>query len=254
MAGDAHTSADPFQAVLDLDIPKVYAGNNKSSWMSGSGKTEAAVTGTGQSSSASPAATNTSTRTTTTKVAGKPDKVTQTTTSSPQKGKGVQQPIGEIGYDKDGLAYNVDKKFFDYKNTQNASVEAALDAEGSENQRMLYGAIDKAEPSLNIKHIEHIKEQVSKYNAQRGFTPLSKDEQGNPVFSKEQVKAGAIDIKDKFPLKDKDHPEAGYRISMMPDEFAALSSLASEDNYVSESRTLNPELNKELLERKKPSV
>jgi hypothetical protein len=252
MAKDSHALPDPFQQVLDIDFKTdIYDKSVLNAVKSGSGVT-GNVSNTSEGLMNQP--TKTVSKTQVQKVSGKADKVTQTTITSPQTGKGVSQPIGEIVYDENGLAYNVEKSHIDFGTIKQNALQKSEDAESSEKQRLHLQQIQEppnGDASINKRYIEHIKEQVYKYNSQRGFMPEGQDSNGNPIFSPQQIKAGAIDIKNRFPLKNENHPEAGYKIAMMPDEFDAISSLASIDNYVSEQKTLNPELNKELLERKK---
>ena len=253
----------PIQTALSIDIPvDIYQPTVKDSFVGGTGAvTTTGTTPTGTTVGGFGTPTTTTQKTTTTAQAGKQPKTTTTTTTAPVKGKQSETPVGEIVVEG-GRVYDIKRGYVDANIIRKNALLKGENEENAVKQRMHLDYIQNplnANPSMppeqaaayNKSYIDHVVQQVQKYNSQRGFIPQGKDANGNPIFTPEQIKQGAVEIQGKFIPNDPKNPNMGYKINMTPEEFDAVSSLASIDNYVAESKEYNDAMTKEMLLNKK---
>ena len=255
LAKDPFETYNPFQLAVSANFPAMFSKYTENSWSGGAGTTPT-TTGSVTAGGVIGTPTTTTQKTTTTSQAGKQPKTTTTTTTAPVKGKQSETPVGEIVVEG-GRVYDIKRSYVDANIIRKNTLLDTEDEESSIQQRLHLKYIQnplEANPSMtpeqaaayNKDYVEHIINQVQKYNSQRGFVPQGKDASGRPIFTPEQIKQGAVEIQGKFIPNDPKNPNMGYKINMTPDEFAAVSSLASIDNYVAESKEYNEGMTKEL--------
>ena len=214
-----YAAIDPYQHSLDFD----FENGIKNPGMKG------ATVGGGVSPSS-----------TTQKVVTKdPNGKTITTTTAVPATKGkTPTGIGAIEVDKvTGLPYNVNRSYIDFDIIKNNQLQNYQDPELSEQQRLNLQGFGKLDIPSKKQWATRTIAQLEKYNTQRGFAPGDK---------------GYIDvnqIKSQLP-----NANNNFQISMLPHEFAAIATLAAEDNYISEQRTFDKDLASAMVDKQKANA